>query len=81
VTGHLLNARRRAWRRTADLLGVAYRYAAHRRDLLTPARPDIQAHADALVRNLVGHVTVKVDPKPPTPYTGRYKWTGFGYEP
>jgi hypothetical protein len=34
----LLNTRRRAWRRTADLLAVAYRYAAHRRDLLTRQR-------------------------------------------
>jgi hypothetical protein len=32
----LLDARRRAWRRTADALAVAYRYAAHRRDLLAP---------------------------------------------
>jgi hypothetical protein len=34
----LLNTRRRVWRRTADLLAVAYRYAAHRRDLLTRER-------------------------------------------
>jgi acetylornithine/succinyldiaminopimelate/putrescine aminotransferase len=56
----LLNTRRRVWRRTADVLAVAYRYAAHRRDLLTRkgSCPRTGGVLVEPIRNAAGHIVV-----------------------
>jgi hypothetical protein len=56
----LRNTRRRVWRRTADVLAVAYRYAAHRRNLLTPegSRPRTGGVLVEPIRNVAGRIVV-----------------------